>query len=126
MARRSKEVCPKTAAEVAAYLCRESLTDDEVQVGHAEVARWDRESAGWSPYVFETWANENAPGWPQVTYGGISSVRDDDETSWNVERSGDCLIVSDRWGEAEERVEDMVAAMAVIRARIVRSVPMAA
>ena len=79
---------PATPATIAAYLAHESLTREEAEViGPREVAAWNVESAGWSPWEWHSWSDENGRGWPRVTYAGVIDRLTGDTSPWTIARS---------------------------------------
>ena len=112
---------PATPATIAAYLAHESLTREEAEViGPREVAAWNVESAGWSPWEWHSWSDENGRGWPRVTYAGVIDRLTGDTSPWTIARSEGRLNVSPHATGETVTVPDMKAAMDFIRAHLVR------
>ena len=118
--------CPTTPSKIAAYLAHESLTPDEAEVvGPREVAAWDVESGGWSPHEFRSWTDENAAGWPRVTFANFRNRFTDKALPWTIVRGAGQLAVYTN-GTDGVPVSDMKAAMDYVRAQLVRPLATAA
>ena len=112
---------PTTPATIAAYLAHESLTSEEAEViGPREIAAWNLESAGWSPWEWHSWSDENGPGWPCVTFGSLTDRLTGEASPWIIARSEGRLEVVHNDTQEAVVVPDMKAAMDFIRAQLVR------
>ena len=124
MAYRYPTTCPSKAEDVIDYLKHQSLADEELEAGQAEVSAWGAESNGWSPYELERDTLQNLSGWPVCLQGVIRNTRTGQYEPIVVERCSGQLRV---WFDGDvEWVETMKAAMDYVRAQLVRPLATAA
>ena len=97
------------------------LREDEVRAISTALTGWSRESGGWAPWVAETLVVDDSQ--DAARHGTvIADIRrhDGEDASFFIARDDGRLYVYDINADAPVDVADVAAAMATVRARLVR------